>query len=205
MAAHVEFLGTLGSQETGICTSIQALGQDVEQSVGQTLGGKYLVELLNHRGVVALGSGINGNHTRGIAYAQHEFTSHLPVYVACQRGQILDIGDVLLVVEDGLVEVRNRPAQGDIIVEQLRQLGSGLTRIGVTPSAEGHQNLLLLVESHIAVHHGREADSRQRLYFAVVLLLNILAQVGIAVLQTVPYSFGRVGPQAVNELVFPLV
>ena len=127
------------------------------------------------------------------------------MYVAGQRGQILDVADVLLIVEDGLIQVADAPAQRDVVVEELRQLGSSLARIGVAPSAERHHYFLLLVEGHVAVHHGRETDGGQRLYLAVVLLLHILAQFSVAVLQTVPYGLGGVSPKSVYQLVFPLV
>ena len=114
--------------------------------------------------------------------------------IACQCGEILDIADVLLVVEDSLVEVRDTPAQGDIVVEELRKLGCCLACVGVTPGAERHEDLLLLVEGHIAVHHSTEADGSEGFDLAVVLLLYILAQFGVAVLKSVPDSLGRVGP-----------
>ena len=127
------------------------------------------------------------------------------MYVTSQGGEVLDVGHVLLIVEDALVEVADAPAQGDVVVEELRELCSGLTGIGVTPGAERHQNLLLLVEGHVAVHHGAEADGGQRLNLAVVLLLHILAELSIAVLESVPYGLGRVGPETIYQLVFPLV
>ena len=55
------------------------------------------------------------------------------------------------------------------------------------------------------MHHGAEADGGQRLNLAVVLLLNILAELSVAVLESVPYSLGRVGPETIYQLVFPLV
>ena len=76
------------------------------------------------------------------------------MYIAGQGGEVLDVVYVLVVVEDALVQVTDAPAQGDVIIEQLRQLGSGLARIGVAPCAERHQDFLLLIEGHIAVHHG---------------------------------------------------
>ena len=112
---------------------------------------------------------------------------------------------MFLVVENSLVEVRDAPTQGNVIVEQLRELGGSLSSVGVTPCAEGNQNLLLLVEGHIAVHHGAEADGSQTLDFAVILFHHVLTQLGITVLQTIPDSFNAVGPQSVNELVLPLV
>ena len=101
---------------------------------------------------------------------------------------------MLLVVQYSLVDVADAPAQGNVVVEEFRQLGGSLARVGVAPGAEGNQDFLLVVEGHVAVHHGAEADGGKRLDLAVVLLLHILAQLGIAVLQSIPDSLGRVGP-----------
>ena len=55
------------------------------------------------------------------------------------------------------------------------------------------------------MHHGTETNGTQHLDVAVIFLLDVLSQVGVAVLQTIPNGFGRIGPQAVNQLVFPCV
>ena len=148
---------------------------------------------------------VDGNHARCVANAQDELPGDLPVNVACQRGQELNVLHMFLVVEDSLVEVADAPAQGDVVVEELRQFGGSLARVGVAPGAEGHQDLLLLVEGHVAVHHSREADGGQTLNLAVVLFLHVFAQLGIAVLQAIPDGLGAVGPESVDELVLPLV
>ena len=53
------------------------------------------------------------------------------------------------------------------------------------------------------MHHGTDADGCQCLDFHFVLLQHVLAQLGIAVLKTIPDGFGAVGPKAVHQLVFP--
>jgi hypothetical protein len=55
------------------------------------------------------------------------------------------------------------------------------------------------------MHHGTDADRSELLDFAVIFSLDILAKVSIAVFETVPDSFGAIGPKSVDELVFPLV
>ena len=67
------------------------------------------------------------------------------------------------------------------------------------------EKLLLLVEGHVAVHHGRETDGCKGFYLAVVLLLHILAEFGIAVLESIPDGFYGVGPETVNQLILPFV
>jgi hypothetical protein len=127
------------------------------------------------------------------------------MYIACEGGEVLDVLHVFIILEDALIQMADTPAEGDVVVEELGELGSGLTGIGITPSAEGYEDLLLLVESHIAVHHSGETNGGEGLDFTVVLLLDVLAEVGIAVLKTVPNGLGRVGPETVYQLIFPLV
>ena len=124
--------------------------------------------------------------------------------IACQRGQIFDVLHVRLVVQYALIQVRDAPTQGDVIVEQLRQLCRCLTRVRVTPCTERHQNLLVGIECHVSVHHGRETDTCQLLYLAVVLWLHVLAQVGIAVLQALPDNVDAIRPKSIHQLVLPL-
>ena len=68
---------------------------------------------------------------------------------------------MLVILENALIEMGNAPAQRDVVVEELGELGGSLTGIGVTLGAERYEDLLLLVECHIAVHHGGEADGGQ--------------------------------------------
>ena len=205
MAADVNHLCSLRCEESCVLTCTQRLGKNVEQMEGQTFRVEDVVEFGNHIGIIGLGGGVNRNHTRGIANTENELTRYLPMDIAGEGSEILDILHMGIVVEYALIEVADAPAERNVVVEELAEFSSSLAGIGVAPSAERHENLLVLIESHIAVHHGREADTGEGFDFAVVLLLNILAEVGIAVLQSLPDILDSVGPQTVNELVFPLV
>ena len=90
------------------------------------------------------------------------------------------------------------PAERNVVVEELGELSSSLTSIGVTPGAERYQNLLSFVEGHIAVHHSAETDGGKSLNLAIVLSLNILAEFCIAVLESVPDSLSGVSPETIN-------
>ena len=79
-----------------------------------------LFELLNHRCVVVLGLRMNRQHARSVAYAEHLLARQLPVDIAGQCGQELDVFHVLLFVEHALVEVGDAPTQGNVEVEALR-------------------------------------------------------------------------------------
>ena len=55
------------------------------------------------------------------------------------------------------------------------------------------------------MHHRAEADGAEALDLHVVLLADVGAEVGVALLEAEPDELLAVGPQAVHELVFPLV
>ena len=55
------------------------------------------------------------------------------------------------------------------------------------------------------MHHSAYADSSEFDYFNAIEPAHIGLEVGIALLQTAPYSFGAVGPQSVGKLVFPFM
>ena len=183
----------------------QNLRQDVTKLPWESVGRDEIVELLDHVGPVVPGLGIDGYHARCVADSQHLLAGELPVDIAGQGGEIGDLGDMLLLVQDGLVQVGDAPAQGNVVNEQLREGRCGLTGIGVAPGAEGDHEVAFLVERHVAVHHGADADGGEMLDLHVIALADIVAQVSVAVLQAEPDGFVAVGPKAVHELVFPLV
>ncbi len=74
----------------------------------------------------------------------------------------VDLVDVLLAVEDSLVNVRDAPTQWDVEVGGLsRKFGCSL--LVSSPGAERNENVLILAESHVTVHHRRNTDGSQLL------------------------------------------
>ena len=120
MAGGVEELGTLGSKPPGTFACREHPGQKVGEPPAEALGGHEAVELPHHAGVIVFRVGVNGEHTRGVTDAQHLLARELPVDIAGQCGEKLDVFHVLLAVEDGLIEMRDAPAQGDVEREDLR-------------------------------------------------------------------------------------
>ena len=167
--------------------------------------GDELFELLHHVGAVVPGFGIHRQHAGGVAHAQDLLAGELPVDVAGERGQVADVPHVGFIVQDGLVEVGDAPAERDVVHEQLGQLRGGGSGVGVAPGTERDEQVSALVEGHIAVHHRADADGGQVLDLHVVALAHVGAEVGIALLQAEPDHLLAVGPQAVHELVLPLV
>ena len=205
VAGDVQPLGARLGQETGLFAGAEHLRQDVTQLPREALLFHELLELLHHVGPVVPGGRVHGQHAGGVAHAQHLLAGELPVDVAGQGGEIGDLGHVLLAVQDGLVQVGDAPAERNVVDEQLGQFRGGGTRVGVPPGAEGNEQAALLVERHVPVHHRADADGAEALDLHVVLLADVGAEVGVALLEAEPDEFLAVGPEAVHELVFPLV
>ncbi len=101
--------------------------------------------------------------------------------------------------------MRNAPALGDVELEQIGEFLCRLSGHGVAPGAKRDEQVAVLVECHVAVHHGAEADGANGLERGVVLLKNLVAELPIALLQACPNIFEAVGPDAVFVAVFPLM
>ena len=74
-----------------------------------------------------------------------------------------DVPDVLFAVEYRLIQMRNAPALRYVEAEQRRQRRGGVGGHGVLPCAERHEQLPVLVEREVAVHHRRYAGGTRRL------------------------------------------
>ena len=64
--------------------------------------------------IVILLAVANGKHTGGIPDAQHPLPGQLPVDISGQSGKVSNMGDVIFLVQNGLIEVGDRPALRDI-------------------------------------------------------------------------------------------
>src|SRR5574344_722018 len=90
-------------------------------------------------------------------------------------------------------------------MEKLRQFGCCLACIGISPCSERNEYFFFVIECHITVHHGTDTYSSKCFEFYTVLFFYIRTEIGITVLQTIPYSIDAIGPKTVYWLVFPLV
>ena len=78
--------------------------------------------------VVVLRRGVDREHARSVADAEHLAPGELPVHVAGERRDESHLRHVRLLVEHRLVQVRDRPAQRDVGPEELGELGRGAAR-----------------------------------------------------------------------------
>ena len=121
----------------------------------------------------------------------------------CEDGSYL--GYVGFLVQHSLIEMGGGPAQRDIEIQRFRE---GICRRGgicVSPGLEGSYLTVFLVQSDITVHHGADADGTESLGTNAVFFLYFLTQVRVAGLQALFRVREGIGPDAVNEGVFPLI
>ena len=196
LARRVEQPCAFLRQLAGSLAGAQRLRQDVGQLPRIALDLVEAAKRFHHRSVV---------RARGIADAEHLLTAELPVHIAGQRRQKRDILDMLFPIEDGLIEMRDAPALRDVEAEELRELGSGLTRDVVAPGPERSELFARLVERQVAVHHGTDANGADCLDLHVVAALHISRQAVERVLDAEPDLCEVVRPDAVLQLILPAV
>jgi len=108
-----------------------------------------------------------------------------------------------LTIENRLIEVRDAPTKRNVKVEEFRKLLCCLSRIGVAPSTERNEDLVVCTKRHIPVHHGADANGGETGDLYTILFFDVFAQGGIAVLKTFPDGLDAIGPQTIDELVLP--
>ena len=202
-ARRVQQTGACFGQGPRLLPRHQGAGQEV--AYGPGLGGnlRQAVEGVEHGLVEAVIVRVDGEHTRGITYAKDLAPRELPVHIAGQGGDEGHLGHVLLLVENGLVQVGYGPALGDVDLECPRKALMGLTGVGVPPGAEGHQEPVVLIEGQVPVHHGRKSHGSDTGQRHTVAFPDLGGQGGIGTLKSFPDLLQGVGPQAVLELILP--
>src|SRR5215510_6359134 len=91
---------------------------------------------------------------------------------------------------------------------ELEQVGKFLCRWpgdGVSPRTKRDEQISVLIECQVAMHHGAEANGADRFERGVVFFRYLVAKIPIAHLQARPNNVEAVGPDAVFISVFPLI
>ena len=203
-AGRVDERSPLGGEHTRILACAQHGRQDVAQAPRDPLGHQGLV-LIEVRLNVGTGFRVDREHARGVADTQDVAAGELVVDPAGQRRQAGDARRVLLGVEDRLVQVRDRPAQGDVEAEEAGELVGRAPRVRVAPRAEGREQGAVGVKREVAVHHRGDADRAVGRGGDVVALAHVRDQGGVGALQAGDDLVEGVRPQAAFEMVFPPV
>ena len=192
-------------QAPRVLAGAQHLGQNIAQLPRIALRRDLRVKRREHPRVIVAGLAVDGEHARRVAHAQRLHARQLPVHIARQRGQEGDALHVLLAVQNGLIQVRDAPALGNVEGKQRRQLLRGLGGHGVAPGAEGGQLVARRVKGQVAVHHGRDAHGFQAREGLAEGFLRVAGQVRVCVLNARPYIVQMIGPYPVLQTVFPVV
>ena len=130
--------------------------------------------------------GIDRKHTGAVADSQHLTPGQFPVYIPLQCDQVINLRHMRLFLQNRLVQMGDAPSLRDMVLEQLRQLFRSLLRHGISPGTERHQDFSCLIESHIAVHHGGNANGADGRKRHTVACFYILRQLCKAVLNALP-------------------
>ena len=125
--------------------------------------------------------------------------------IPCKCRKIFDAVDMALTIEDSLIKMRDAPAERNVEVEQFGEFLSSLSCVGVAPSTERYEDLVVCTKGHIAMHHSANANGSEPCDLYAILLFDILAKRGIAVLKSFPNSLNAIRPKSVDKLVLPRV
>src|SRR6266498_75724 len=125
--------------------------------------------------------------------------------ITCQCGQMANIADMRFLVQYCLIQMGDAPALRNVKLEQIGEFLGCLSGDCVSPRAEWNEQLSILIECQVAMHHGAETNGANILERHVVLLQNLVTEISIAFLQTGPNIFETVRPDSVFVSVFPLI
>ena len=155
--------------------------------------------------VKVVGVAVNREHARGFTNTQDFLTCKHPMDITGQRGQVTDVFDMRLLVQDRLIKMSNAPTLRYVELKEFSKFLCGFTGSGVAPCAEWDKLVPIFIKSHIPVHHGTEANGADGLKLHVKFFCDFVTQVAIAFLQTLPNSIQTVCPDAILVLVLPFM
>ena len=204
-AGRVEQLGALFGQRARRSACNQRFRQQVGKLPRLGCDFRNRIELLNEFGFVGVRGRVDREHAGCVANAEHLLAGELPVHVAGEGGEEIDLADVLFVVEHGLVQVCDGPAFRNVVLEQFGKLLVCFGSVGVLPGAERHQQFAIFAEGEVAVHHGGEADASHAGELFAVSVFDIFGERHVCGLQPGPDFFLRIAPQAVFQVAGPAV
>ena len=193
----------LDGQHTGILACGQNGRQQFDKIHGAALLVCQCVKFCEHCGIIPAGGAVNREHAAGIAFAQHLAPGQLPVYIACQRGEKVQLRQVWFAIQHGLVQVCCAPPLRDVEPERRGQLFCCRAGHRVAPCAERYQQLARSIKRQIPMHHSRNANAPHCGQWLATLGQHIRSQCRVGSLHTLPDFLQRVGPDAIFQPVLP--
>ena len=203
LAGRIQQLCTLRCQPAGLYARGQDPWKNVQQLPSEMMPGNQPVKAVHHIGVVGHCGAVDREHARRLADAKNAFSGQLPMYVSCQRCQIIYGGNMRFLVQNRLIQVRDAPALRNIKRKLFGQQVGRPVGNGVSPCTKWNQLIAVAVKCQIAVHHAAEADCIQNGDRTAVPHPVPVRHIAVARLQAVPYLLQRIGPDAIDQLIFP--
>ena len=203
-AGRVDERGSFGGEHARVLAGAQHGREHVAQTPRDPVADEGLV-LVEVGLDVGARRRVNREQARGVADAQDVPTRQPIVDPAGQRRQACDARRVFLGVEDRLVQVGDRPTQGNVEAEESGQLVGRASRVRVAPRAEGSEQAIVRVEGEVAVHHRGDTDRAVGRGGDVVAFTHVGDQGRVGALQAGENLVEAVGPQAALQVVLPPV
>ena len=204
VARGVKQARAVGREVAGALPRHEHVRQQVLDLPRDAVLGDARVELLDHGAVVVLRRRVDREHARGVSHGEAVLPREEPMGVARERREGGGAGHVLLAVNDGLVDVGDAPALGDVEREELRELARRDGRRGVAPGAERDEQRVIGVKRQIAVHHGRDAHGADVPQRHAVAPLHVGLERRIGALDSGDELVLSIGPVRTVEGVLPV-
>ena len=90
-------------------------------------------------------------------------------------------------------------------MKQFRQLRGSFLRDGIPPCAERHHQFILIIKSHVTVHHCAKSYGANLRQLLAIPALHILRQFLVAILQPCPDIVQTVCPDTALQPVLPIM
>ena len=126
------------------------------------------------------------------------------MHISCKGIDISDIRNMGFFVKHRLIKMCDAPTLWDIETQKFCKLSCRLSCHGIAPCSERHKKLVILIKSHITVHHSRNAHCAVCFRINAILCLYVFCKVFIAGLYAPMDIIKRICPTAVLKAVFPL-
>ena len=189
----------------GRATGPEHRGKDAAERPRETPRPDQRVEGRQARRIPVRLGGVDREHPRRVADAQDPLARESPVDVASEGREVGQPRQVRLVLEDRLVEVGHAPALGHGEVQRLGQQPARRAGDVVPPCPERHEQLALVVEGDVAVHHRADAHRRDLPQVHAVPGADVGDEGRVGGRETALDVGDRVRPDAVLEPVLPRV
>ena len=194
----IQELGACFRKGSGILSGNHDLRKNIAKLPGIIILGNKLIKLVDHNLVIVICHRIDREDTGSIADAGDLLAGQQVMNIGIQCGNKVHILQMRFLIQHTLIQMRDRPAERDIEVEQRSQLVSCLLCIGISPGLERSQKLSVLIQRNVAVHHGTDAHRSVSRRSNTILLLDILSHRAVAALQSGKDLLLGIGPDPVD-------